>query len=84
LSQERLSSSESLVKTRSMGVFRCHNCFERVSPPSGVKTFKCPNCGFEWRIIWISPDVPRIRGPVWETNRRLAEEAVSKKGGGST
>jgi hypothetical protein len=34
----------------------------------------------EFRVSWIRPDFPRIRGPVWDVNRKLAEE-VSKKGG---
>ena len=73
------STMESVAKGRTVGAFRCLNCFERISPPPGAKTYKCPQCSYEWRVFWIAPDFPRIRGPVWETNRRLAEEAVSKK-----
>jgi DNA-directed RNA polymerase subunit RPC12/RpoP len=80
LEEETASTMESLAKGRSIGVFRCLNCFERVSPPRGAKTYKCPRCSFEWRVFWVSPDMPRIRGPVWEVNRRLAEEATNKKG----
>jgi len=75
------STMESVAKGRTIGAFRCLNCFERISPPPGVKTYRCPHCGFEWRVVWMSPEVPRIRGPVWEVNRRLAEEAVRKKEG---
>jgi hypothetical protein len=72
------TTMESLAQGRSIGSFRCLNCFERVSPPLGAKTYKCPHCSFEWRVFWIAPDLPRIRGPVWEVNRRLAEEEVKK------
>ena len=82
MSQEKESASESLVKGRSMGAFRCLQCFERISPPAAAKTYKCPHCGFEWRVFWISPEIPRIRGPVWSVNRRLSDEAVSKKAEG--
>jgi hypothetical protein len=34
----------------------------------------------EFRVAWIKPDFPRIRGPVWEANKKLAEEAAAKKG----
>jgi len=73
------STMESVAKGRTVGAFRCLNCFERISPPPGAKTYKCPHCSYEWRVFWIAPNFPRIRGPVWDTNRRLAEEAVSKK-----
>ena len=64
---------------RTSGVVRCLNCFERIVPPSRAETYKCPNCGYEWRISWPYPNFPRIRGPVWDVNRKLAEEEVSKK-----
>jgi DNA-directed RNA polymerase subunit RPC12/RpoP len=73
------STMESVAKGRTVGAFRCLNCFARISPPPAAKTYKCPHCGFEWRVVWMSPEVPRIRGPVWEVNRRLAEEAVTKR-----
>ena len=72
---------EELAKGRTVGAFRCLNCFSRVSPPPGAKTYKCPHCGFEWRIYWLDPNFPRIRGPVWEVNRRLAEEELAKQEG---
>ena len=75
------TTSESVAKGRTYGAVRCLNCFERINPPLGAKTYKCPHCSFEFRISWPLPDFPRIRGPVWETNRRLAEEALAKKGG---
>ena len=73
------TTMESLGKTRTVGKFRCLNCFERGSALPGAKTWKCPGCGFEFRLSWISPTQPRIRGPIWEVNRRLAEEAMSNK-----
>ncbi|MDH5696121.1 MAG: hypothetical protein OEZ00_05895 [Dehalococcoidia bacterium] len=75
------TTMEGLAKGRTVGAIRCLNCFERLSPPKDAKIFKCPNCNFEWRIWWVSPDVPRIRGPVWDVDRRLAEEAVRKEEG---
>lgn len=76
----RETRGEDTAKTRTAGIFRCLNCFERVTPPSGAKEYKCPHCGYEWRISWPYPNFPRIRGPVWDVNRKLAEEEVSKKG----
>ena len=74
------TTAEITARGRSSGLVRCMNCMERIKPPSGVKTYKCPHCGFEWRISWLWPDFPRIRGPVWDVNRRLTEEAMTKRG----
>ena len=40
----KLSSAESLRKTRSYGKVRCVNptCMERMEPKEGDKTIKCP------------------------------------------
>lgn len=76
------TTQEALAKGRTYGAIRCLNCFERLSPPKGADRYKCPHCSFEWRISWPFPDFPRIRGPVWDVNRRLAEEATAKKGKG--
>jgi hypothetical protein len=35
----------------------------------------------EFRVYWIRPDFPRIRGPVWDVNRKLAQAALVKKEG---
>ena len=77
-----LSGAESLAKTRTYGKFRCHNpsCMARIEVPPGAKQAKCPTCGMEWRVAWIAPDFPRIRGPVWDVDQRLAQEAAEKKG----
>jgi len=72
------TTAEATARGRTTGSFRCLNCFERNTAPSGAKSFKCPKCGFEWRLSWPMPNQPRIRGPVWDVNRRLAEEAMSK------
>jgi hypothetical protein len=32
-----------------------------------------------YRLFWVSPTLPRIRGPVWEVNRKLAAEALAQK-----
>ena len=80
--KEGLSTAEGLRKTRTYGKFRCHNpsCMKRIQPAPGEKTVKCPECGMEYRVHWVNPTLPRIRGPVWEVNRRLAEEILAKKG----
>ena len=76
------TTAESLRKTRTYGKFRCHNptCMERIQPEQGAKTAKCPTCSMEYRVHWVNPTLPRIRGPVWETNRKLAEEKLKEKG----
>ena len=75
------STAESLRATRTYGKFRCHNptCMERLEPKKGEKTIKCPTCGMEFRVHWVNPTLPRIRGPVWEVNKKVAEEAFAKK-----
>ena len=79
MSNEKESTMHSLMKDRSMGSVRCLQCFERISFPPGAEAARCPKCGFEWRLSWnMGPNFPRIRGPVWETNRRLTEELVRK------
>lgn len=78
---EKLSSAESLRKTRTFGKVRCHNpsCMERMEPSPGAAHIKCATCGMEYRIYWVRGDLPRIRGPVWEVNRKIAAEALSRK-----
>jgi len=82
INDDKLSGAESLRKTRTYGKFRCHNpsCMARIHPKPGEKTVKCSECGMEYRVAWIKPDFPRIRGPVWDVNKKLAEEASRKKG----
>ena len=76
---EKLSGAESLRKTRTYGKVRCHNpsCMERLQPAAGADHIKCPTCGMEYRIFWVNPNLPRIRGPVWDVNRKLAEEKLA-------
>jgi|GEM_PF-388829 len=78
---EKLSAAETLRKTRTFGKVRCHNpsCMERLEPSPGAAHIKCATCGMEFRIFWVRPDLPRIRGPVWEVNRKIAAEALSEK-----
>jgi hypothetical protein len=52
----------------------------RLEPKPGDKEIECPICGMRFRVAWVKKGFPRIRGPVWEHNRRLAEEALKKKG----
>ncbi|MFH1974892.1 MAG: hypothetical protein ABIJ52_04930 [Pseudomonadota bacterium] len=78
---EKLSASETLRETRTFGKVRCHNpsCMERLEPSPGTDHIKCATCGMEYRIFWVRPDLPRIRGPVWEVNRKIAAEALTRK-----
>ncbi len=80
---DRETTSEITARGRSKGQVRCMNCLQRITPPTGVKSMKCSNCGFEWRISWLFTDVPRIRGPVWEVNDKLTKEAQAKAKKGS-
>lgn len=75
------STAEDLRKTRTYGKFRCHNpsCMGRLSPRAGEEHVECPECGMQFRVAWIRPDFPRIRGPVWDVNRKLAEEALRRR-----
>lgn len=77
------SGAEILRKTRTYGKFRCHNpsCMARIHPQPGEDRVKCSGCGMEFRVAWIRPDFPRIRGPVWEVNRKLAEDSLAQKEG---
>ena len=79
--KEKISGAESLRKTRTYGKFRCHNpsCMGRLAPTAGAKHVKCPVCGLEFRVAWIRPDFPRIRGPVWDVNRRIAQETFTSR-----
>jgi hypothetical protein len=76
-----LSTAESLRATRTYGKVRCHNptCMERLEPKKGDKTIKCPTCGMEYRIAWVKDGFPRIRGPVWDVNRKIAEDELARK-----
>ena len=80
---DKISTAESLRKTRTHGKVRCHNpsCMGRLAPEPGQDRVKCPECEMEYRVAWIRPDFPRIRGPVWEVNKKLAEDAMKQKEG---
>ena len=56
---------------------------DRLTPEPGSREIKCPTCGMTYRLYWVSPEFPRIRGPVWDVNRKLAAEIFAKKTGGS-
>lgn len=83
IDKDRKTTSEDLGKTRTYGKFRCHNpsCTGRLQPEKGDQTIKCPVCRMEFRVYWLKPDLPRIRGPVWDVNRKIALEAVAKREG---
>lgn len=78
---DTLSAAETLRQTRTFGKVRCHNpsCMERLEPLPGSDRIKCATCGMEYRIFWVRPDLPRIRGPVWEVNRKIASDALKRK-----
>jgi len=78
---DKQSTAESLRATRTYGKFRCHNpeCLGRLEPKKGQTRIKCPVCGSEFRVAWPKPDLPRIRGPVWDVNRKIAQEAYAKR-----
>jgi len=79
--KEGLSTAESLRTTRTYGQVRCHNpsCMGRLQPEPRATTVKCSRCGLEWRVAWVKDGFPRIRGPVWDVNKRIAEEALARK-----
>jgi len=79
INAEKLSGAESLRKTRTYGKVRCHNpsCMERLQPAAGADHVKCPTCGMEYRLVWVSGNFPRIRGPVWDVNRKIAVEKLA-------
>jgi hypothetical protein len=79
LSEQKETTMEQTARGRTTGALRCMNCYERLVPPPAAKTLKCPHCSYEWRIYWISPEFPRIRGPVWEVNKQITENALQKK-----
>jgi len=83
---DKSSASESLRKTRTFGKIRCHNpsCMGRMEPAPGSQQIACPTCGMAYRLFWVTPELPRIRGPVWDVNRKLAENTLAKKMGAST
>jgi hypothetical protein len=80
MAEERLSTAESLRATRTYGQVRCHNpsCTGRITPQPGATQAGCATCGSEWRIFWVKAGFPRIRGPVWETNQKLANEQFAR------
>jgi hypothetical protein len=79
--KDGLSTAENLRQTRTYGQFRCHNpsCMGRLQPEPGASQVKCPACGMEFRVAWIKTGFPRIRGPVWDVNRKLADAALERK-----
>jgi hypothetical protein len=51
----------------------------RLEPQPGAHHVKCPVCGSEFRLVWVKSGFPRIRGPVWDVNQKIAEEAFERK-----
>ena len=81
MAEDKETTMEQAAKGRTSGALRCMNCYERLVPPPGAKTLKCPKCDYEWRIFWIAPDFPRIRGPLWEAHRKLNEKLLKEQQG---
>jgi len=81
IDEKKQSAAESLRKTRTFGKVRCHNpsCMGRIQPEPGAKHAKCPTCGMEYRLFWVNPTLPRIRGPVWDVNREIAAKTFAEK-----
>ena len=79
LQGDKPSGAESLRQTRSFGKVRCHNpsCMGRLEPEAGAVHIKCSTCGMEYRLFWVNPRLPRIRGPVWRVNREIAEAKMT-------
>ncbi|MCX7965490.1 MAG: hypothetical protein N2596_02545 [Syntrophorhabdaceae bacterium] len=77
---EEKTTAEILRDTRTYGQVRCMNpsCITRITPPPGATKVKCPQCGSEWRIFWIKPGFPRVKGPVWETSQKIANEKLAE------
>ena len=59
---------EEKAKSR-IGEVRCLNCFDRYRVPPRAESFVCPNCGWEWRVSWVNPELAKIRGPMWDRMR---------------
>lgn len=49
-------------EAREKPVVRCKECIKRFEVAQGVTEATCPECGAEWRISWMEPDTPYIRG----------------------
>ncbi len=62
--KKRVSEKEK-EKSR-IGEVRCLNCFARYRVPARADKFVCPECGWEWRVSWVNPELAKIRGPMWE------------------
>ncbi len=82
MQNDKITGSEGLSKSRTIGKFRCHNpsCMGRFQPDPGIMRIKCPDCGMEFRVSWIRPDLPRIRGPVWDANKKLVKDLRKTEG----
>ena len=44
---------------------RCSNCQERISIPLKAAKAVCPYCDMPYRISWVTPEQPRIKGAIW-------------------
>ena len=45
---------------------RCSSCLKRITIEPRASRATCPYCDMQFRISWVTPDQPRVRGPVWE------------------
>jgi hypothetical protein len=62
---------------RGIGEVRCLNCLARHKVPPGAERFVCPECGWEWRVSWVNPELVKIRGPIWE---KMGDDGVIARG----
>jgi len=62
---QKAGKKEERARSR-IGEVRCLNCFERLRVPPKADRITCPHCGWEWRISWVNPQLPKVRGPMWE------------------
>jgi hypothetical protein len=61
------SAGEQEQKERDrIGEVRCLNCFHRHRVPPEAEKFVCPECGCEWRVSWVNPQLAKLRGPMWD------------------
>ena len=51
------------MSERSKLAVRCCNCFYRIPVEPRAERVSCPNCKIEYRLAWVAPDQPLIRGP---------------------
>ena len=54
--------AEKAAQEKEYSSMRCFWCFNRIQVKYDQPTAKCPTCGNAWRITWVTPKDPKIRG----------------------